>query len=419
MRTASIKEIFLGKRQATLALIIFLLSVLWANSAMVATIVSIAVTAPRTVLKVGETVQLTVIATLDDGSTIDVTAGSTGTLYFSSSPSATSVDADGLVTLFSTEARSIGWLEFFNLIVTNGSARDAIELRIIQEDADGDKVSDAWETEHGLNPSDPTDSDQDPDRDGLTNFEEFRTGTDPQNPDTDGDGALDGEEIRRGADPLNPKSVFEINQNCTVAILNRTAQVKPDGSWILPNVPANIGQVRARATCVQDGITVSGQSDFFTIPVNGSVDVPEIQLGVVDPIPENLTISAPATTLIGGQPCLVAILTFLSFRIPSCSLPILICNYLSSSSCTSSFRNPRLITPGSRFIYWATSTNQSLAAKSGWQLFKELKVEFSIIVITENHLPLITATHRMIQGSRKMDSGFSRHETSISPISSN
>ncbi|MCZ6548680.1 MAG: hypothetical protein O6837_11280, partial [Deltaproteobacteria bacterium] len=64
-------------------------------------------------------------------------------------------------------------------------------------------------------------------------------------------------------------------------------------------------------------------------------------------------------------------------------------------------------------------TNRSLAAKSGRQLFKEPKVAFSIIVITENHLPLITATHRMIQGSRKMDSGFSRHETSISPISSN
>jgi hypothetical protein len=60
-----------------------------------------------------------------------------------------------------------------------------------------------------------------------------------------------------------------------------------------------------------------------------------------------------------------------------------------------------------------------LAAKSGWQLFEEPKVAFSIIVVTEDHLPLITATHRMIQRSRKMDSGFSRHETSISPISSN
>ncbi len=61
---------------------------------------------------------------------------------------------------------------------------------------------------------------------------------------------------------------------------------------------------------------------------------------------------------IGGQPCLVAILTFLSFRIPSCSLQILVCNFLSSSSRTSSFRITRLITAGSRFIYRATSTNR-------------------------------------------------------------
>lgn len=121
----------------------------------------------------------------------------------------------------------------------------------------------------------------------------------------------------------------------------------------------------------------------------------------------------------GGQPCLVAILTFLPSRIPTCSLPILDCNFLSSSCRTSSFRNPRLITPESRFIYRPTSTNRSPAAKSGRKLFKELKVAFSIIVITENHLPLITTTHRMIQGFRKRDSRFSRHETSISPISAN
>ncbi len=133
----------------------------------------------------------------------------------------------------------------------------------------------------------------------------------------------------------------------------------------------------------------------------------------------NASAVARLDTRIRGQPCLVAILIFLSFRIPSCSLPILVCNILFSSTRTSSFRNPRLITAGSRFIYRATSTNRSHATKSGWQLFKELKVAFSIIVITENQLPLITATHRMIQGSREMDSGFSRHETSISAILSN
>ena len=77
----------------------------------------------------------------------------------------------------------------------------------------------------------------------------------------------------------------QLNENCTVSVLNRTAQVTPDGTWVPPNIPANMGQVRARATCVEDGVTLSGQSDFFTVPSDGAVDVPEIQLGAVDRIP--------------------------------------------------------------------------------------------------------------------------------------
>ena len=42
----------------------------------------------------------------------------------------------------------------------------------------------------------------------------------------------------------------QLNEHCTVSVLNRTVPVNPDGSWVLPNVPANLGQVRARATCV-------------------------------------------------------------------------------------------------------------------------------------------------------------------------
>src|SRR5690348_1915891 len=61
-------------------------------------------------------------------------------------------------------------------------------------------------------------------------------------------------------EPLKP--------GCVVSILNRTVEVQPDGTWVLPNVPANIGQVRARATCIDNGTTKSGQSDFFIIQPN-------------------------------------------------------------------------------------------------------------------------------------------------------
>lgn len=49
-----------------------------------------------------------------------------------------------------------------------------------------------------------SDADDD-DKDGLTNGEERRFGTDPNNPDTDGDGLTDGEEVKRyRTNPLRP-----------------------------------------------------------------------------------------------------------------------------------------------------------------------------------------------------------------------
>ncbi len=97
-------------------------------------------------------------------------------------------------------------------------------------------------------------------------------------------------------------SFAQLNDKCVVSVLNRTVQVKPDGTWVLPNIPANFGPVRARATCVENGVTTSGQSALFTIPSNGSVDVPRIVIGPVTPIPASVTITAGATKLtVAGQ----------------------------------------------------------------------------------------------------------------------
>ena len=49
-----------------------------------------------------------------------------------------------------------------------------------------------------------SDSEADPDNDGLKNWEEKIQKTDPRNPDTDGDGYLDGEEVASGYDPTIP-----------------------------------------------------------------------------------------------------------------------------------------------------------------------------------------------------------------------
>ena len=80
-------------------------------------------------------------------------------------------------------------------------------------------------------------------------------------------------------------------------MLNRNVRVKADGSWVLPNIPANFGLVRARATCVVNGDTISGESAPFLIAANTSVDVPPIVLGPTTPIPQSVTPTGPSTPL--------------------------------------------------------------------------------------------------------------------------
>ncbi|MBC7927026.1 MAG: Ig-like domain-containing protein, partial [Bryobacteraceae bacterium] len=94
-----------------------------------------------------------------------------------------------------------------------------------------------------------------------------------------------------------PASYAQLNENCVVSVLNRTVQVKSDGSWVLPNVPAGFGRVKARATCVNNGVTTFGESPFFVIPANGSIDVPSVTLGNATPIPVGLAISSNRSTI--------------------------------------------------------------------------------------------------------------------------
>ena len=89
----------------------------------------------------------------------------------------------------------------------------------------------------------------------------------------------------------------KLDENCIVSVLNRNVRVKPDGSWVLPNIPANFGLVRARATCIVNGETISGESAPFLIAANSSVDVPPIVLGPTTPIPTALVVTGPTAPL--------------------------------------------------------------------------------------------------------------------------
>ncbi len=70
-------------------------------------------------------------------------------------------------------------------------------------DADGDKMFRDWEILHGFNDESAHDAELDFDNDGLTNFVESQTKTNPKYNDSDFDGLLDGREIELGLNPLN------------------------------------------------------------------------------------------------------------------------------------------------------------------------------------------------------------------------
>jgi hypothetical protein len=71
-------------------------------------------------------------------------------------------------------------------------------------DKDDDGLPDDWERRCKLNLQ-GNDAKEDPDRDGLTNLEEFEAGTLPCRADTDNGGEKDGSEVRNGRNPLEPK----------------------------------------------------------------------------------------------------------------------------------------------------------------------------------------------------------------------
>ncbi|MHA7926486.1 MAG: PA14 domain-containing protein [Marinobacter sp.] len=91
----------------------------------------------------------------------------------------------------------------------DGSESLAFNPRFPPLDEDQDGIYDNWEIVHGLDPSDPSDSNSDPDNDLLVAADEFLLGTSENNPDSDSDGIPDGAEFALGLNPLDASDAQE------------------------------------------------------------------------------------------------------------------------------------------------------------------------------------------------------------------
>ncbi|MBI2652887.1 hypothetical protein HYX00_05460, partial [Candidatus Woesearchaeota archaeon] len=87
----------------------------------------------------------------------------------------------------------------------NGIPDEQEETKTEIKDTDNDGMPDEWEIKNGLNPNDPNDAEQDSDKEGLANLEEYKSNTNPNLEDTDGDGFTDKQEVDAGTNPLDPK----------------------------------------------------------------------------------------------------------------------------------------------------------------------------------------------------------------------
>jgi hypothetical protein len=156
-----------------------------------------------------------------------------------------------------------------------------------------------------------------------------------------------------------------LDENCVVNVLNRTVQVSPQGSWVLPNVPSNMGRIRARATCTQGNQTISGQTDYFNVTLNGVTDVGAILFDQQEPVPVSLayTDTAPITlTTVGATQQLSVRATYPDGSVRVVSSAADGTNYTSTNAAIASVSADGLVTAQSSGVVLITARKDEVVA---------------------------------------------------------
>jgi|CXWL01.1.fsa_nt_gi hypothetical protein len=85
--------------------------------------------------------------------------------------------------------------------------------------------------------------------------------------------------------------------SCTVSLLNQTARVPASGLWRVTAVPSNTGRVRARLTCVDQGVTRTAASTAVPVATFRTTGVPFASFDFDLPTPRGVEILLAASPL--------------------------------------------------------------------------------------------------------------------------
>lgn len=162
-----------------------------------------------------------------------------------------------------------------------------------------------------------------------------------------------------------------LNENCVINILNRTVNVQPDGTWFLDNVPSTAGIARARATCVDNSLTVSGQTEYFSITPGNRTEAGAVEFSQPEPIPSLIAFSqtgASTLTGVGASLQLAVVATYANGSTSDISSSTTGINYRSS--------NPDIVTVSPNGLITAVTAGSVIlsAQKDGVIALKQVRV---------------------------------------------